>query len=180
MFAKAFAARGFAGVAPDYRLRSDRDTDTAGTVSDAVADGRKALAWVRAHAAEYGLDATRLILAGGSAGGMLVLNMCHDAGRPIDRQRDNVRAIFDMWGTPGGVLRLFAHPYAGSLPTLLIHGTADKLVPYQNSVRLARELSGLGVANRLLTLPDAPHTPLAHFEQIVAAMEAFLREHVAP
>src|SRR3954462_2197920 len=72
LFANALAARGYIGVAPDYRLRADPRQDMAGTVRDAVTDGRLALDWVRAHAHEYRIDPLRMVLAGGSAGGMLV------------------------------------------------------------------------------------------------------------
>lgn len=178
MFAKAFAARGFIGIAPDYRVRAQPHADFAGTLADAVADGRQALAWVRMNAADYGWDGRRLVLAGGSAGGMLVLSMCHDRAQPIASRRDGVQAIFDMWGTPAAQWRLFGPVQPGSPPTLLIHGTADALVPYANSVAFARELTDAGVPNRLLTLHDAPHTPLEHFDEIVAAMAAFLTEHL--
>ena len=178
MFARAFAARGYIGIAPDYRVRANPHADFPGTIGDAVADGRRALDWVRTNAAAYGWDGRRLVLAGGSAGGMLVLSMCHDAAQSIDATRDGVQAIFDMWGSPARQWRTFDHVHAGSPPTLLIHGTADALVPYANSVALAKELTEAGIPNRLLTLPDAPHTPLKHFDQIVAAMVEFLKQHL--
>jgi dipeptidyl aminopeptidase/acylaminoacyl peptidase len=44
-----------------------------------------------------------------------------------------------------------------SPPTLLVHGTADTDVPYEQSVLMANELSRHGVEHRLITLPGAGH-----------------------
>lgn len=42
-------------------------------------------------------------------------------------------------------------------PTLLIHGTADRKVPFEQSTRYERRLKALGVPVRLLALEGAPH-----------------------
>jgi acetyl esterase/lipase len=178
MFAGAFAGRGYVGVAPDYRLRAHPIGDPDGAVRDAVEDARMALQWVRANAKTYGIDSDRIALAGGSAGGMTVLNLVHDAAHPINGKSDGVFAVLDMWGTPGQHRPLFDRVNPASPPTLMVHGTADALVPYQNSVAFASELTDAGVDNVLLTLPDAPHTPLMHFDHIVAVMAEFLAQHI--
>ena len=59
------AARGWLGVSVDYRL------SPRATFPDHLIDVKRALAWVRAHAAEYGGDPNFVVLAGGSAGGHL-------------------------------------------------------------------------------------------------------------
>ena len=59
------AARGWLGVSVDYRLSPHA------TFPDHLIDVKRALAWVRAHAAEYGGDPNFVVLAGGSAGGHL-------------------------------------------------------------------------------------------------------------
>jgi carboxylesterase type B len=40
---------------------------------DMLGDVRRAVAWMKAHAAEYGVDPARVVLAGGSSGGHLAL-----------------------------------------------------------------------------------------------------------
>jgi acetyl esterase/lipase len=42
-------------------------------------------------------------------------------------------------------------------PTLLLHGTGDTDVPYQQSVEMAAALERAGVAHRLVTIPDGGH-----------------------
>jgi acetyl esterase/lipase len=55
----------------DDRTRKGADADRATVVNMAVADGRQALTYVRAHAAEYGIDPKRIGIIGFSAGGVI-------------------------------------------------------------------------------------------------------------
>ncbi len=59
------AARGWVGFSVDYRL------SPRATFPDHLVDVKRAIAWVREHAAEYGADTSFLALAGNSAGGHL-------------------------------------------------------------------------------------------------------------
>ena len=59
------AERGWVGVAPNYR-RSPR-----ATFPDHLVDVKRAVAWVRTHATEYGADPDFVAVTGGSAGGHL-------------------------------------------------------------------------------------------------------------
>lgn len=59
------AARGWLGVAPNYRL------SPRATFPDHLVDVKAALAWVRRHAADYGGDPDFVVVTGGSAGGHL-------------------------------------------------------------------------------------------------------------
>ena len=173
-FAKAFASRGYIGIAPDYRTRPDPQTAEEDAVRDAIADARMALRWVRASSQTHKIDAQRLVLAGGSAGPVLVLNICHDPSRPLIARRDGVFAILDMWGAPRGDTRLFAQVNPLSPPTLLVHGAADTIAPHEQSKALSEELNQAGVENVFLSLPDAPHCPLMYMEQIVETIAGFL------
>ncbi len=47
------------------------------------------------------------------------------------------------------------HP--GLPPFLLVHGTADMSVPYEQSVRMQKALRDAGVACDLITVPDGTH-----------------------
>lgn len=63
--ASDLAALGYVTATISYRLHPE------GTMDDAVADVKCAVRWCRANAAALGLDADRLVVAGGSAGGHL-------------------------------------------------------------------------------------------------------------
>ena len=67
---------------------------------------------------------------------------------------------------------------AGLPPILTIHGTADKLVPYSQAVRLHEALTKAGVRNQLLTIDGAGHggftneQELKSFETVRAFLES--------
>ncbi|WP_342433540.1 alpha/beta hydrolase [Neobacillus sp. FSL H8-0543] len=42
-------------------------------------------------------------------------------------------------------------------PTLLLHGTEDEDVPYQQSVLMAEKLASAGVPSKLITIPEGKH-----------------------
>ncbi len=168
--ARAFAVRGYVCIAPDYRVRTTPSDNWQETVSDAVADGRAALEWVLENCAAYNIDPQKILLAGGSAGAMLAINLA------ASLQGNNVRAVLNLWGTPPPEIRLFDAPGEDFPPTFIVHGTADRLVPYELSMNFVSELAHAGVRHEFLTLPDAPHTPLDHLEQIIHAMANFLEE----
>ena len=63
--AEALAAEGFGVVNIDYRLSGEAKFPVA------LQDVKRAIAWTRVNAADYGFDAGRVYLVGGSAGGHL-------------------------------------------------------------------------------------------------------------
>jgi acetyl esterase/lipase len=65
--AEYFARRGLVCVRADYRLRSKDNI----TPDKCVDDAFSAMRWVRGHAAQLGIDPSRIVAAGGSAGGHL-------------------------------------------------------------------------------------------------------------
>lgn len=69
-------------------------------------------------------------------------------------------------------------------PTLLIHGTADTDVPYEQSARMAEELARHGVPHRLITLEGAEHGLAdgrpADIEAAYAAVVPFIDRYLKP
>src|SRR5258708_39442923 len=67
-------------------------------------------------------------------------------------------------------------------PTLLVHGTKDTDVPYEQSAQMARELGRKGVAHELITLKYAGHglvgvKPAVVFDTQERVL-AFLKKHL--
>ena len=65
--ARYFAARGAVGFSVDYRLLRPEGP----TVADCLADCKSAIRYIRAHAADLGVDPNRIAVLGDSAGGHL-------------------------------------------------------------------------------------------------------------
>ncbi len=65
-----------------------------------------------------------------------------------------------------------------SPPTFIVHGDADPVVPYQESVDLYKRLQDAGVPSKFITVPGGKHGGFdkEKKEEIVAAIAAFLRE----
>ena len=68
-------------------------------------------------------------------------------------------------------------------PTLLLHGDKDTDVPYEQSVLMAKKLSGAGVKHELITIPDGQHGFDARFQDPVVAKAfdqviTFLRQNL--
>jgi len=68
---------------------------------------------------------------------------------------------------------------AGLPPILSIHGDADPVVPYQQSVRLHQALTAAGVPNKLVTIKGGGHGQFtdAQLEEAYQQEFAFLHEH---
>ena len=69
-------------------------------------------------------------------------------------------------------------------PTLLLHGTEDEDVPYQQSVLMAEKLAGAGVPSKLITIPEGKHVfdedwdkPVVRqaFEEVIGFLNEYLR-----
>jgi acetyl esterase len=81
------ANAGFAWFSIDYRLAPEA------RLPEASADVASAIRWVKAHAGEYRLDVTKIVLIGESAGGLLV-NYAGTHETPDTR----VAAVVDFYG----------------------------------------------------------------------------------
>jgi len=150
-----FAARGMVAMTADYRVKSRQGVKPA----ECVADAKSCLRWVRAHAAQLGVDPNRIVAAGGSAGGHLAaatatLPKFDAVGEDLTVSSvPNALVLFNPalvlapmdglelegFGTRVGAERLGAEPAdlspahqvkTGTPPTIIFHGKADKTVPF--------------------------------------------------
>ncbi len=118
-FAKQLAARGYVVVPVSYRL------GTPGRFPAPVHDLKAAVRWLRAHAAEHGIDPRRIGVIGGSAGGTLALLLGASNGLPelegtggSAGPSSAVQAVVDLDGT------------ATFVDDRLIHSSETRPSPY--------------------------------------------------
>jgi acetyl esterase/lipase len=134
--ASGFARRGYVALSIDYRLADPNSQAPAETVLDtAVADVLTALQWLRARAVEYRVDPKRIAIGGDSAGGAIAVHTCFR-----NTAATGVSACINLWGgmfqrgAPGWKAPIYPRRVeSGTPPTLLIHGTADNVVPQETS-----------------------------------------------
>ena len=170
-FANTFAKLGYVVVSINYRLIANGCSAGGGVVSSACTvaainaqhDGQAAVRWVRANAATYGVDSTRIAIAGESAGGITATLVGTRPDDPGDSGNPGPSSAVGAFasisgGAPGGA---FAGP--GDAPGILFHGTADPVVPYQWSVQTASALVKAGIAGWLELQQGAGHVPYATY-----------------
>lgn len=148
-------------------------------------DVQTAIRWVKAHAGEYKGDPSRIAIFGHSAGGHLA-TLAGTLGEGDTRVQAVVgyapvtdfiyelpargglgKALQDLHNQPKepneqslAILRDTApinHVKPGLPPFLLLHGDADKTVPYQTSINFQARLRANGVVCDLITIPGAGH-----------------------
>jgi acetyl esterase/lipase len=174
------AGRGYAVAAISYRL-------APGAMWPAQRDDvSAAIAFVKAHAGEWEIDPSRLVVLGRSAGGQIAEASAyafHDPAirgvialyAPADmnfayafsREDDVIKSPSLMrkflGGTPDEARAAYDSASAillvgpGTPPTLMVHGKIDTLVWNKQSERLSARLTEARVPNLLVSLPWATH-----------------------
>ena len=145
-----------------------------------------AIAYLKVYGPEFGLDPTRLVLLGRSAGAQLALLTAYTTGEPAIKGAISLYGPSDMrleYQKPGsgGVVdtRHTLESYLGGPPakaddaysaaspinfvtatspaTLIIHGERDGVVSIDQSVQLDTKLQQAGVKHLFIRLPWATH-----------------------
>ncbi len=161
-----FARRGMIALTAEYRVASRHQT----TPIQAIADAKSCVRWVRQQANVLGVDTSRIVVSGGSAGGHLAAATATLPG--FDEPGEDTKV-----GTKSRALVLFnpvvnttvsgygaeklgtqavaaspVHHITKNMPsTLIFHGTADTVVPYSNIVQFQAKMQAAG--NRCQVVP---------------------------
>jgi acetyl esterase/lipase len=148
--AKALNRFGVTAFVLKYRLA--RDGESGYTIEGhGVADLRRAVQWVRANAAQYGVDPQRVGVMGFSAGGELV-SMVADNPAP---QGSGARPDFQVLIYPGP-LGVPAKAVEGAPPAFIAAGSKDKCCA-PPALALYQQLVNAGVSAELHLLADTDH-----------------------
>ena len=172
--ATEFASKGYVCVSINYRVRNNPKDDKPGTMADALEDGMAGLDWIRRNSRKLNIDQEKIIVGGGSAGGMLAVNLCYKD--PLPGQRWNKKGIIglvDLWGSPEESYSFYKIDQDDP-PTIVVHGTSDELVSYTNSEKLIKDLKNNNVIHRLITIEGAGHSPIEHMEKFSKDISEFL------
>jgi acetyl esterase len=159
-------------LAPQYRFPADAE------------DVEAAIRWVKANAGRYHVDVKRIALIGESAGGHLVsfVGARLATGTRVAAVvsmygiHDFISASVEWKPLPAEILQLFGIPSvdAGTAPLLikaspvsyvkkdmppflLMHGSKDEDVPYEQSVEMCQKMKQAGASCQLITVEGAPH-----------------------
>ena len=185
-FCSALKARGIACFAPDYRVSSRQGTDAV----DALHDAQSAYQWLVSAGDKFGVDKSQIYVGGGSAGGhlaaavailpdksitqapagMLLFNPAVDIGRSARLQQ-----LFRNQAKQYSPIE-FVRP---SLPgAWIVHGTADKTVPYGTVVDFCQRMKSAGNLCELTGFDDAEHgffnAGRPAYDQVLSALLAHL------
>lgn len=120
-YAQDSARRGYVGVTIDYRTWVGSGFDFIVASNNAYDDTMAALEWLKAHAADYGLDPDAVVAAGYSAG---AINALHALYRPATSPAAGAVAIAGL---------TFNAPTADRPPAIVFSGTEDTTVPHSVS-----------------------------------------------
>lgn len=177
------ALNGYVGMSIDYLLA----TESTPAWPQNIHDCKTAVRWLRANADRLQIDPDHIGVIGGSAGGhltsLLALTGPTDGLDPTapwgefscavqcaipmygaSEVRDSQSALLMLGKTREAAPDLYelaspvTHVDAHDPPFLILHGTADKTVPVEQSEMLAAALKKAGVEHQLVIIPGAPHT----------------------
>ncbi len=165
---------------------------------EAVEDVCSAIRWWKENAALYGGDPDAISLIGISAGASL----CYEAAKHVEpntlQRLTSIYGVYDFPCLGGPLSRLIPtllhrttdstvwsqhSPLRGkhpALPTLIVHGTKDGLVPISQALSLCEQREQADLPTRSLILDNEPHSflnwPGPAAEQTVAQILDFLQE----
>jgi len=197
----SFFKRGYAVANIAYRLSQQA------TAPAAVEDTRCALIYLIKNAKALNIDVNKIVIMGGSAGGHLALMgglLGNDTRFDTNCQgvkNVKVAAIIDKYGiteVPAWKSKSATQwlgdkagdaEFAKSVspltyvnknnpPVFIVHGDADPIVPYQQSVDLHKKLNEMGVKNEFMTVEGGLHGkfPAEKNSEVNKRIVEFLKE----
>lgn len=168
--ARLLAEQGMVAFSVDYRLANQGNV----TPFDSVADARAAVRWVRAHAADLGVDPKRIAAGGISAGGHLaaVTALLDEPSSAEGSSRPDLLVLWsaalavgnDGWFTRLAGGRVQAQTLSpdrlvrtGLPPTIVLQGAEDSVTPASGATRFCAAMKQAGNICDLHVYPGVGH-----------------------
>jgi acetyl esterase len=169
--ATRMAEAGFVVCVPSYR-----QIFRGGRLDAMVDDIRSALSWWLEHRQEYEADTEHCSLVAKSAGAAITMLASEEFSKDDFERLISIFGIYDLSSTSGLLGSLLPQFLLGSskaevamerspiarpplpFPTTLLHGTADRLVPYEQATRLFARRQDQGAQVELITYQGEEHS----------------------
>ncbi len=192
--AKYFSKRGLVCFLVDYRTKNKNNT----TPFESLKDAKSAIRFIREHSAEFNIDTTKIIAAGGSAGGHLAASTAlinHYNEETDDLSLScvpNALLLFNpvIDNSPGGYgYERVGEEYQnfsplhnikkGAPPTIILLGTKDKLIPVETVEYYKKVMENIGSRCDLKLYEGADHgffnyKNFEYYKKTVVAADNFL------
>jgi acetyl esterase/lipase len=169
-----FAKRGYINVSINYRLHVAQVPEA---VTQAYEDAKAAVRWLRANASTYRIDSTRIAVGGSSSGAFAALHAAYEENEGNSGSTgfsSEVGACIDFWGA----LVDDAVMDFGEAPLLIIHGTEDDTVPYEQALELQSRAQTVGVPYELHTLEGQGHAAWELIDEYIKWISDFLYQYL--
>ena len=185
------ADKGMLATAAEYRVRSLHGTSPA----ECVKDGKSAVRWLRAHAAELNVDPDRIAAGGGSAGGHVAactalvpgfeeegeetfVSSCPDA-LVLFNPVANVLSLEQhvaRFGADAEALSPAHHVRSNLPPAIIFHGTDDQTVPFESVKGFEEAMLAADNACKLIPYEGKGHGFFNYGRDDGAAYESTVKE----
>lgn len=178
---RTFTDLGYKVVIPKCsNIKTDRNNDkTIKTFRTSIIDLNDAIKTMKTKADKFGIDTTRIFLAGNASGAHLVTSYVYTYVSGTEQiSFDGIKGVISISTLAPLNLNEFEKNFGNEIPAVIFHGTSDK----QNAVLLnSQQLkSQLGDLAELVEVEDANEYPTPDYVKAVKdKCREFLRIHSA-
>jgi acetyl esterase/lipase len=193
--ANYFSQRGMICFLADYRVKTRQQT----TPFESLKDAKSAVRFIRENAGKFHVDTSKIVAAGGSAGGHLAAAtaLIEDYDEITDNQtvscKPNALVLFNpvIDNGPGGygydrigdAYKNFSPLHnirAGAPPTILFLGTKDRLIPVETAKYYQKVMENVKSRCELHLYEDQEHgffnyKNLEYYKKTVSEADKFLQ-----